>query len=464
MSEEQETITISVAVAGEAEAEEVREALRGEEGLPATQLLIGSTEFTGPTLVVGTLAAEIDDDSLAEADRDFLPVPFAAAELRRRLRVLETRTRRLYAAADNERELGIIVRQIADAINVGVMFYDTDRRPRMHNRAVEEILELAGFDMATGQSTNIYSPDRYTPVKRDKNIITETLEGDGRGLIYWLGDPEEGPQRAVISEAHSIRREDGELLGSAIITYDVTDLATEIEMREGYLESISHELRTPLTAAIGYLDLIADGFDVENSGFAHEFEIIEHNVLYMSSLVNEFATLSKNGITLTVKPAEMRSLLMQSLDALRPAAEKARLTLVTSVPDDPVAARVDASRVTQVIDNLVSNAIKYTPSGGTVTVSLDQDGDDAVLRVADTGQGIAENEMARIFDRFFRSESARRMAARGVGIGLTIAKTIVDGHHGTISVQSRLGHGSTFTVRLPLRPKDAPLSEITDRL
>jgi signal transduction histidine kinase len=456
--------TITIAVTEGADAETVREALRAAEDAPPTTVVVDPETLDGPTLVVGGLADILDEDDLAVADRDFLPAPFTPDQLARRLRILEARSAGLHAVAASETDLGVIVRQIADAINVGVMFYDTDRMPRMHNRAVEEILRLAEFDPRTGNSAHIYSPDRYTPVKQGKNIIKETLEGDGRGLIYWLGDPEKGPQRAIISEAHSIRRENGELLGSAIIAYDVTDLATEIEMREGYLESISHELRTPLTAAIGYLDLISENHDIENSDFAHEFHVVEHNVLYMSSLVRQFATLSKNGVTLRVKPAELRTLLSQSLDSLRPAIAKAQLHLVTHFPDDPVAARIDAARITQVIDNLVSNAVKYTPADGTVTVGLSRDDKDAILRITDTGHGIPENEQARIFDRFFRSDSARKMAARGVGIGLTIAKAIVDAHHGEIIVDSKPGRGSVFTVRLPLRPKDAPLAEINDRL
>ena len=106
---------------------------------------------------------------------------------------------------------------------------------------------------------------------------------------------------------------------------------------------------------------------------------------------------------------------------------------------------------------LISNASKYTPEGGAVTVSLEPDDDSVVITVADTGRGISKTDQARLFDRFFRSRDARDSAIQGVGLGLTIVKTIVDAHGGSITADSELGHGSTFTVRLPMRAVSTPL-------
>lgn len=361
-------------------------------------------------------------------------------------------------------DLEIIVRSIADALNVAVLFYDTDNQPRLHNRMVEKLLALAGYDPATGKSMHVYASDRHTPVKRDKNIVSETLEGDQRGVIYWMGDPDDGQQRAVVTEAHRIRRPDGTPLGSAVMTYDITDLADAIDAREEYLTTVSHELRTPLTAIVGYLDLIADSHDVATAGFSREFQIIKRNADQLARLVQDLTSTDSRGQRLRIEPVDLTALVRQAVTTARPMIDAAGHSLHTELPGSALLGRADATRLSQAIDNLVSNAVKYTPRGGTIGVSLVQDGTDALLRVSDTGRGITRSDQARVFDRFFRADEVREAAIDGVGIGLSIVKNIVDGHGGTITVTSEPGHGTTFSVRLPLHPHGAPLPTVADRL
>ncbi|GAB3393154.1 hypothetical protein GCM10027568_21630 [Humibacter soli] len=353
-------------------------------------------------------------------------------------------------------DLGVVIRSIADTVNVGVIFYDNENHPKLRNGMVERLLALAGFDPETGLSTHVYGSDRRTRVKQGKNIVSETLEGDQRGLIYWMGDPE-GEQRAVVTEAHTIVKPTGEQLGSAIVTYDVTDLANAIEIREEYLATVSHELRTPLTSIVGYLDLIDDGFDVEELGFGKEFRVIQRSAEQMLALIRDLLSTSTQELSLHVEPVDVSSLLKLSVSTLRPVFEAAHQTLRLEEPATTVLAHLDAARIRQVVDNLISNGSKYTPDGGEITVGLERDDDTVVITVADTGRGISKADQARLFDRFFRARDAREDAIQGVGLGLTIVKTIVEAHDGTISVQSEPGHGSTFTVRLPMRAEGSPL-------
>ncbi len=362
----------------------------------------------------------------------------------------------LQRLVDEMDDLGVVIRSIADSVNVGVLFYDIDNRPKLNNRMVEEFLTLTGFDAETGLSAHVYASDRRTRVKQDKNIISETLEGDQRGLIYWIGDPE-GEQRAIVTEAHVITRPGGERLGSAVVTYDVTDLANAIEIREEYLATVSHELRTPLTSIVGYLDLIDDGFDVEGLGFGKEFRTIQRSTEQMLALIRDLLSTSTRELTLRIEPADLSALLAQSVSGFRPAVGASHQRLELRLPQTSVLAHIDSGRVKQIVDNLISNAVKYTPDGGTITVSLDREEDFVVLTVADTGRGISRTDQSRLFDRFFRARDVRDAAIQGVGIGLTIVKTIVDAHGGTIGVTSEPGHGSTFIVRLPLRAGTTPL-------
>ena len=139
----------------------------------------------------------------------------------------------------------------------------------------------------------------------------------------------------------------------------------------------------------------------------------------------------------------------EAVDAARPRATDKGVELWLDVDRVPVTA-ADAGRLGQAVDNLISNAIKFTDTGGRVVVTLTREGDRAAIRVSDTGMGIARGDKAKLFERFFRSANAVEQAVPGVGLGLTIAKAIVDGHHGMIDVDSEEGNGTTFTIRLPL--------------
>jgi signal transduction histidine kinase len=353
-------------------------------------------------------------------------------------------------------DLSVVVRSIADAVNVGVIFYDTDNKPVLHNRMVERLLSLTGFDPATGLSKHVYASDRRTRVKQDKNIISETLEGDQRGLIYWVGAPD-GEQRAVVTEAHRITRPNGEPLGSAAVTYDVTDLANAIEIREEYLATVSHELRTPLTSIVGYLDLIDDGYDVEALGFGKEFRTIQRSATQMLALIRDLLSTSTRELALRVEPVDVTSMLSQCVSTFRPTVDAAHQTLELRMPSSTVLAHLDGGRVKQVVDNLISNAAKYTPDGGTITVTLERDDDGILIVVSDNGRGISKGDQSRLFDRFFRARDAREAAIQGVGIGLTIVKTIVDAHGGSVTVESEPGVGSSFFVHLPARAEATPL-------
>jgi signal transduction histidine kinase len=383
--------------------------------------------------------------------------------LRERERIARERLREtsgeLQRLLDEMDELGVVIRSIADAVNVGVLFYDIDNHPKLHNRMVENLLALTGFDPTTGRSSHVYASDRRTRVKQDKNIVSETIEGDQRGLIYWIGDPE-GEQRAVVTEAHAITRPGGERLGSAVVTYDVTDLANAIEIREEYLATVSHELRTPLTSIVGYLDLIDDGYDVDALGFGKEFRTIQRSAEQMLALIRDLLSTSTNELALRVEPTDVSALLAQSVSAFRPTLGATRQHLELVTPPGTVLAHVDAGRVKQVVDNLISNAVKYTPEGGTITVGLVRDQESVTISVTDNGRGVSKTDQARLFDRFFRTREVREAAIQGVGIGLTIVKTIVEAHGGAISVSSEPGKGSTFSVRLPLRPEATPLATL----
>ena len=185
--------------------------------------------------------------------------------------------------------------------------------------------------------------------------------------------------------------------------------------------------------------------------------MIERNAQRLLRLVGDLLFLSRiqsGQLAMELRGTDLAAIAAEAVAEMRPEAERKNISLVLAGGQPPPFA-ADPTRITQLLGNLISNAVKFTAEGGRIDVQLGTDGDHAVLAVADTGIGIPAADLERIFERFFRSASATRQVIPGTGLGLTISKAIVDAHHGTITVHSQEGQGSTFTVRLPLLPVPA---------
>jgi signal transduction histidine kinase len=223
-------------------------------------------------------------------------------------------------------------------------------------------------------------------------------------------------------------------------------------MKDEFLALVSHELRTPLTSIVGYLELLGEDDEELASEQTRRFlEVIERNAIRLQRLVDDvlFAARAEAGrLALSTRPLDLASVAAESVAAAVPKAEENGVALhLDAVRMPPMAG--DPDRLGQALDNLISNALKFTPPGGRVDVVLRNLGGRARLEIRDTGLGMADEDTARVFDRFFRAPSTRDHAP-GVGLGLTIVRTIVEGHGGTIDVTSREGVGTAFALELPL--------------
>jgi PAS domain S-box-containing protein len=224
-------------------------------------------------------------------------------------------------------------------------------------------------------------------------------------------------------------------------------------LKDEFVALVSHELRTPLTSIIGYVDLVSDeeGGPVTDDQ-RHFLDVIKRNSQRLLRLVGDLlfvAQVESGKLTLEAGPVDLAGVARDCLEAARPRADEKGIELALEA--DPVAGfEGDRLRLAQLLDNLVSNAIKFTPKGGRVQIGVALRGEDAVVTVTDTGIGIPAAEQKRLFERFFRAESATRLAIPGTGLGLTISKAIAEAHGGAITVASREGQGTTFAVVLPL--------------
>ena len=222
-------------------------------------------------------------------------------------------------------------------------------------------------------------------------------------------------------------------------------------VQDEFFALVSHELRTPLTSIIGYLELVLDD-DEQLSDDARRFlEVVDRNAKRLLRLVGDMlfvAQVEAGRLSLERGTVDLDAVAAQAIEAARPAAARAGVTL--ELDAQPVGAlHGDRDRLGQMLDNLVSNAIKFTPEGGTVRVGVRQGEEGARLEVADNGIGIPDDEQKYLFERFFRASTATKAAVPGAGLGLTIVKTIVEAHGGRLALVSAERDGTTVRVELP---------------
>jgi signal transduction histidine kinase len=255
--------------------------------------------------------------------------------------------------------------------------------------------------------------------------------------------------------------ENGETIGYLFVASDVTKAREVSRLKDEFVGLISHELRTPLSSILGYLELMRDDEDHPLSTEQVQYlGVAERNAHRLLRLVGDLlftAQVESGKFPLDSRDVPLDVIVSAAVESAGPAADASGIELVESLPDAPAMVHGDALRLGQAVDNLISNAVKFTPRGGKVTVSLTMGDAHAVVTVRDTGMGIPESELDQLFARFFRATTATRNAVPGVGLGLTITKAIVTAHQGEMSVESEEGVGTCFSLKLPLAAVFSPV-------
>ena len=261
-----------------------------------------------------------------------------------------------------------------------------------------------------------------------------------------------------------IRRESGFISGLVAVLHDTTEQEKEERERRLFVSNVSHELRTPLTSVKSYLEALDEGalYDPVAPDFI-KVSLDETNrmmrmvtdLLHLSRIDNATTQLDVELINFTA----FITFILNRFDKMRSQDDEKKYELVRDYPINSVWIEIDTDKMTQVIDNILNNAIKYSPDGGKITVSMKTTDDQMILSIKDQGLGIPKQDLPKIFDRFYRVDRARSRAQGGTGLGLAIAKEIIKQHNGFIWAKSEYGKGSTFTIVLPY-DKDAVKEEI----
>jgi two-component system, OmpR family, phosphate regulon sensor histidine kinase PhoR len=362
----------------------------------------------------------------------------------------ETREAELEAAMEVIERSRRSAHAIFEAVDVGLALLDRNGQPVLINHRLAEFSELAypGGNVADG-----WVFDESGTIRLDIDAVPTSRARRGEefdDVRVWVGKKEER-RRAMSISARRVEQSDGSLVGAAISYTDVTDFMRALQVKDDFIALVSHELRTPLTSIIGYVAMDLEMDDLQPMLRKH-LEIVARNAQRLERLVEgllEEVEHSGRPMPLREQGTDLAAIVRDSVVAARPSATRAGVVLEVDAPD-AIAFTGDPQRLAQVVDNLVSNAIKYTGSGGRAEVRASVDGARVVIRVRDTGIGIKPEDQAQLFTRFFRTREATLSAIQGVGLGLSISKSIVESHGGLIEVDSELGRGSEFRVVLPL--------------
>jgi len=261
-----------------------------------------------------------------------------------------------------------------------------------------------------------------------------------------------------------VRRESGFISGLVAVLHDTTEQEKEERERRLFVSNVSHELRTPLTSVKSYLEALDEG--ALSEPVAPDFiKVSLDETNRMMRMVTDLLHLSRIDNATTHLDVELINFtafitfILNRFDKMRGSDEEKKYELVRDYPITSVWIEIDTDKMTQVIDNILNNAIKYSPDGGKITVTMKTTDDQMILSISDQGLGIPKQDLPRIFDRFYRVDRARSRAQGGTGLGLSIAKEIIKQHKGFIWAKSEYGKGSTFTIVLPY-DKDAVKEEV----
>lgn len=284
-------------------------------------------------------------------------------------------------------------------------------------------------------------------------VLPLDADDPGRGLLL-LVENETGDgrlQQLLVQDRNELR----------LVKDQLTDANEELirlnRLKSLFLSMSAHDLRTPLTAISGYASLMLDVLpDDINPSIRNYLMIVTHQAGRLNGLISDFLDLDQieeGRLTLEPEPLDLRKVVEEVTNVMQINANSRETSLETSLPDNPVNLWADRDKLYRVVYNLVGNAIKYTPRQGRVKVQVEPNGDQVVLHVIDNGRGLTEEQLANLFQIYYRTEDAKKSKTQGTGLGLYIVKMLVEAHQGQITVISQPGQGSTFTVMLPKQPK-----------
>ncbi len=425
--------------------------------------LIKKIHHRDPEIITVVITGNATIETAVEATKlgayDYLPKPFSpealAAVVKRGMekRILSLEAKKLYAER-TQRLLELVnersrLRTIISAMADGVLVANLEGRLVLWNTSSVKMLKSKGFDIA-GESLEYYISNELLIA-----AIKEVLNSDDKDFSMISREiPAQDEKVILMANIAPVRDEGGKILGAVTVLRDITKLKEINKIKSQFVSMVAHELRAPLAAIKGWLEVILSGeagADAEQNKQWLQRAMDRADSLL--ALVNDLLVINRmeaGKVAQKMEPVQINDVIKKIVDFLKPEAEKRKVILSTELSEDLPSVHADLRDMERLFTNLVSNAIKYNRDNGSISVEGKVEGSFVCYRIKDTGIGISSENLSHIFDDFYRADDEKIKKIPGTGLGLTIAKKIVNSHFGHIEVDSDLGKGSVFSVYLPL--------------
>ncbi len=391
-----------------------------------------STRITAPLRVMREVALEVAngkfDTRVPKLTSDEIgELATAFNQMRKRLKINMT------ALNQEKEQLASILRSMAD----GVLLFDKEGKILVTNPPSKEFLTLWGQEHG-GEPLKI--PEKIMELF-SRVVQTGMEQYDDLSLKdrYW---------NIIVSPLYN----QDKIRGAVAVLRDMTEERKLEKLRKDFVANVSHELRTPIAMLQGYSEALLDDVAQSEAERKELAKVINDESLRMGRLVNELLDLARmesGFINLNLESVQIKPFVERVVHKFSNLAKEEEIELITDIQLDCEEIEIDPDRIEQVLTNLIDNAIRHTPKGGKITVNGRVDGKGIYLKVQDTGSGIPPEDLPFVFERFYKADKARTRGKAGTGLGLAIAKNIVVAHDGEITVESKLGQGTAFTIKIP---------------
>ncbi|RNB83852.1 HAMP domain-containing protein [Brevibacillus nitrificans] len=346
----------------------------------------------------------------------------------------------MYEISENQQRLSGVLTNMTS----GVIFISEQRRIMLVNPAVERLLGTAGHEIVG--KLHIEAGKSFGLSKYIDRCLDNSEKFREEVHIYY-------PQERVldVNFAPYINFK-GEARGVVVVLHDITEIRRLEKMRSDFVANVSHELRTPITSIKGFTETLLEGAMQDEETCRNFLQIISDESERLYRMIRDILDLSKieqKRLPLQMNQVHLQELITSAVAIMNDQAQRKQLSIALPNQTPEILLMTDRDCLQQIVLNLLSNAVAYTPEGGAITIHTEQNAQRVLIEVSDTGIGIPEKDIPRIFERFYRVDKARSRDSGGTGLGLAIVKHLVENLHGQISVQSREGQGTTFTVTLP---------------
>ncbi|MGH7272936.1 MAG: two-component system histidine kinase PnpS, partial [Nitrospiria bacterium] len=336
---------------------------------------------------------------------------------------------------------------ILSSMNEGVMVLDCQGGILMVNAALERMFYLKSQKMVGRSYPEVLR--HYPIIELIRKVLETRLSQSQEVTIPTDHDRIFNVQASVVPDGHD------QGICAVLVFHDITEIKSMERVRKDFVANVSHELRTPMTSIKGYIEALIDGAKDDPKQCLDFLQILQKHADRLHTLISDLLVLSQiesGQYQWRREKINLKEMIDKAASMVRPVAARKRQDLSFAVPEDLGPHIGDPDKLTQVVINLLDNAIKYTPEGGQITVNASQTQDELKIIVSDTGIGIPRKDLPRIFERFYRVDEARSRELGGTGLGLSIVKHIIEAHGGSVSVESKPGKGSRFVLTLPNQP------------